>query len=106
LGSASTRGDAIEALIGDLTREAASATPTVASLYHAIIHQLRHLDEVKPSGDNLVKAASAINAIAGIRTQQQILLAYMERAFSPGGALAGGSTTEVNQLPPPDEVNE
>ncbi len=97
--------DGIELLIDELKQEASRAAPSVASLYHVIVKQLRQLDNIRPSGDNLVRAAQAIHTVEGLRSQQQLLLAYMERAFASGNdpyQVLGPPTTEVMQLPPVD----
>lgn len=77
---------ALEQTIRELEQEAAMAPPTVASVYHVLIGQLRMLENARPSAETAIKAAEAISRITGMRTQQALLIAYAERAFSQGAS--------------------
>ena len=71
-------------LVEDLHREMAMAPPTVQPLYMVLIRQLDGIKGMKPSADSVIKAATAIAQITGMRQQQALLLAYADRAFNAG----------------------
>lgn len=71
----------LEALKQQLVQEAAGAPPTVAVLYHMLIKSLESLNEMKPNADTVVRISKAISEITGMKTQQRLLLAFMEHKF-------------------------
>ena len=72
-----------EQIIRELEMEMRVAPPVVAAGYLVAIQQLKTLANAKPSADVLIKTLEAITRITGMRTQQHLLMAYMQKAFSP-----------------------
>lgn len=89
---------ALDQLVQELEQEARMAPPTVAAVYHVLINQLKSLENAKPSADTAIKAAEAIARITGMRTQQALLIAYAERAFTSSQPTALPAATTVRQL--------
>ena len=95
----------VKQVIRELEQEAAMAPAVVAASYFVLIKALQQLKNAKLTGETVIKASEAVTRITGMRTQQHLLMAYMEKAFPPQGAEQPGSIeappTIVMQLPPP-----
>jgi hypothetical protein len=92
--------ESVAQVVRELEQEAAMAPPVVASAYLVLIQALQQLKHAKPTADTVIKASEAVTRITGMRTQQHLLMAYMEKAFAPQ-EVESPSTT-VKQLPPPE----
>lgn len=92
--------ESVAQVVRELEQEAAMAPPVVASAYLVLIQALQQLKHTKPTADTVIKASEAVTRITGMRTQQHLLMAYMEKAFAPEPIET--TSTTVKQLPPPE----
>ncbi len=71
----------LESMLEDLQVAAKMAPPEVRPLYAVAMHNLRLLEETKPSQQNLILALKGIHEITGMKAQQRVLLDYARAAF-------------------------
>ena len=95
--------EATEQVIRELEQEMRMSPATAASSYLVLIKALRELkDAPRTTAETVLKAAEAVTRITGFRTQQQLLLAYMQKAFPGQSIELDAPATVVKQLPPPE----
>ena len=75
--------DALEQITRELEQQMRMSTPTLAAAYLVLLRQLDALKHVKVTPDTIVKTAEAITRLGGLKTQNEMLLAYANKAFSP-----------------------
>lgn len=96
--------DEMVAAVAELKQEAGQVPATLRAPYFVLIHFLENLgsQEVKPA--DAIRAAVAISQITGRRSEQEFLLAFAEKAFSPGKALDPSRDVTEEPEPVPEEL--
>lgn len=85
--------ESLEGLIAqarlDILQEAAGAQPDAKAALLVVVHNLDGLLGTKPSQGSLLAALKAVHEIQGMKTENQLLLAFAARKFKQPGIAPG-----------------